>query len=62
VSVFEVDAMGLVTEWVSVNLTRDLIKAAPPYTMQTQLDRIEEETLYKHYTREGYWERRSDNR
>jgi uncharacterized protein YrrD len=42
-------------ETVSVNLTRDSIKAAPPYTMETQLDRIEEETLHKHYAREGYW-------
>jgi len=43
-------------EAVSVNLTRDSIKAAPPYTAETQLDRIEEETLYKHHAREGYWD------
>lgn len=33
-------------ETVSINLSRDAIKAAPPYTMQTQLDRMEEEALY----------------
>jgi hypothetical protein len=49
-------------ETVSVNLTRDSIKAAPPYTMQTQLDRLEEETLHKHYAREGYWSGQNDSR
>ena len=50
-----ISAVSWADETVSVNLTRDSIKAAPPYTMQTQLDRIEEETLHKHYEREGYW-------
>ena len=47
-------------ESVSINLTRDTIKAAPPYTIQTQLDRLEEETLHKHYAREGYWGQHND--
>ena len=50
-----IGAVSWADETVSVNLTRDSIKAAPPYTMQTQLERIEEETLHKHYEREGYW-------
>ncbi len=49
-------------ETVTVNLTRDAIRAAPPYTVQTQLDRIEEETLHKHYAREVYWGQQNDQR
>jgi hypothetical protein len=49
-------------ETVCVNLTRDAITGAPPYTMQTQLDRLEEETLHKHYAREGYWADHNDQR
>jgi uncharacterized protein YrrD len=41
---------------VSVNLTRQVLKSAPPYKAPTQLDRIEEAALHKHYGRRGYWE------
>ena len=40
---------------VSVNLTRQAVKDAPPYESATALDRNEEIHLYKHYKRAGYW-------
>lgn len=40
---------------VSVKLTRQAVKNAPPYDSATPLDRNEEIDLYKHYNRAGYW-------
>lgn len=40
---------------VSVNLTRQSIKDAPPYHSGATLDRDEEISLHKHYKRAGYW-------
>jgi uncharacterized protein YrrD len=40
---------------VSVNLTRQAVKEAPPYDSTTQLDREQESDIYLHYGRTGYW-------
>jgi hypothetical protein len=40
---------------VSVNLTRQAVKDAPPYDSSTQLDRGQEMGVYKHYGRPEYW-------
>jgi hypothetical protein len=40
---------------VSVNLTRQAVKDAPPYDSAVALDRNEEMDLYKHYKRDSYW-------
>lgn len=40
---------------VSVNLTRQIVKDAPPYDSGSQLDRKQETAIYKHYGRPGYW-------
>ena len=40
---------------VNVDLTRAAVQSAPPYDPETQLDRIEEDSMYKHYGRTGYW-------
>ncbi|MHB8455619.1 MAG: PRC-barrel domain-containing protein [Acidiferrobacterales bacterium] len=40
---------------VSVNLTRQAVKNAPPYTSAAPLDREQEVGIYKHYGRPSYW-------
>ncbi|MGA7180332.1 MAG: PRC-barrel domain-containing protein [Thiobacillaceae bacterium] len=40
---------------VSVNLTRQAVKDAPPYDSSAQLDRKLETDIYQHYGRPGYW-------
>jgi hypothetical protein len=40
---------------VSVGLTRQAVKDAPPYDSAAQLDRQREQDLYEHYGRPGYW-------
>jgi len=40
---------------VSVNLTRQAVKEAPPYDSTLQLDREQEMDIYLHYGRTGYW-------
>ena len=40
---------------VSVDLTRQQVKAAPPYDAAARLDREQEVGLHKHYGRAGYW-------
>ena len=40
---------------VSVSLTRQAVKDAPPYNPALTLDRDEEIGLHKHYERAGYW-------
>ena len=40
---------------VSVNLTRQAVKDAPPYDSAVPLDRNQEIGLHKHYKRAGYW-------
>lgn len=40
---------------VSVDLTRQEVKDAPPYDAAEELDRKQEAGIYKHYGRPGYW-------
>ena len=40
---------------VSVNLTRQAVKDAPPYDSALPLDREREMGIYNHYGRAGYW-------
>jgi sporulation protein YlmC with PRC-barrel domain len=40
---------------VSVDLTRQAVKGAPPYDPVAQLDRQREQGIYEHYGRPGYW-------
>jgi hypothetical protein len=40
---------------VSINLTREAVKAAPPYNAAGTLGRHEEMSLHDHYRRAGYW-------
>ena len=40
---------------VSVDLTRQAVKDAPPYDPTAQLDRMQETGLHEHYGRPGYW-------
>jgi len=46
-------------EWpdrlVASGLTRDAVRAAPPFDPATDLDRHAEEALWTHYGRAGYW-------
>lgn len=40
---------------VSVNVTRQAVKDAPPYDLAAALDRKREVGLHQHYGRPGYW-------
>ena len=40
---------------ISVNMTRQEIKDAPPYNTAEQLNRDQEFGIFKHYGRTGYW-------
>jgi hypothetical protein len=40
---------------VSVDLTRQAVKEAPPYDSATRLERSQEAGIYNHYRRAGYW-------
>lgn len=40
---------------VSLDLTRDSVKRAPPYDSTEELNRQRESGLYDHYGRSGYW-------
>jgi hypothetical protein len=40
---------------VSVNVTRQAVKDAPPYDAVAHLDRQQEMGLHEHYGRPGYW-------
>ena len=40
---------------VSVDLTRQAIKDAPPYDSAAQLDRQQEQSIYEHHGRPDYW-------
>jgi len=41
---------------VSVELTRKVLKEAPPYDANSPLDRGQEIALFEHYGRVGYWQ------
>ncbi len=40
---------------VSVDLTRQAVKEAPPYDSAVQMDRKQEMVIHKHYKSTGYW-------
>ena len=40
---------------VSIDLTRQAVKDAPPYDIAARLNREQEESIYQHYERPGYW-------
>jgi PRC-barrel domain len=44
---------------VSVDLTRQAVKDAPPYDPAAQLDRQQEQAIHEHYGRPGYWTTKS---
>jgi hypothetical protein len=50
-----IEAVDWSTSKVSVDLTRHAIKAAPPYDAVAQFTREQEQGLYEHYGRTGYW-------
>ena len=41
---------------VSVDVTRQEVKDAPPYQSEVQFDRVRGADIYKHYKRVGYWD------
>jgi len=40
---------------VSVDVTREFIKQAPHYDKNTEFTRVQEDSLYRHHGRPGYW-------
>jgi hypothetical protein len=40
---------------VSVGVSREIVKHAPPYDAAAALDRQQEESIFDHYGRPGYW-------
>jgi hypothetical protein len=40
---------------VSVSLTRQAVKESPVYDSARMLDRVHEESVFKHYEKTGYW-------
>ncbi len=40
---------------VSVDLSREAVRRAPPYDQAVQLNRQQEQSTYEHYGRHGYW-------
>ncbi|MEO6986003.1 MAG: PRC-barrel domain-containing protein [Paralcaligenes sp.] len=47
---------------VSVDLTRQAVKDAPPYNSTAQMNRKRETELHAHYGRRGYWEDEAKNK
>ena len=50
-----VDEVSWPDSKVSVGLTREAVREAPPYDPSLPLDRAREEAIYQHYGRPGYW-------
>jgi hypothetical protein len=50
-----IEALSWLDAKVSVDVTRQAIKAAPPYDSAAQFDREQEQGMYEHYGRPGYW-------
>jgi hypothetical protein len=44
---------------VTTSLTRKEVKSAPAYDAQLALNRGDEENIYRHYQRQGYWQDRN---
>ncbi|MEB0059706.1 PRC-barrel domain-containing protein [Variovorax sp. LG9.2] len=47
---------------VAVDLTRAAVKGSPPFISTAELSREEEQGLYEHYDRKGYWLRAAPGR
>jgi len=43
----------------ATSLTRQEVKSAQVYDAQTALNRGDEENIYRHYQRQGYWQDRN---
>jgi len=50
-----IESVSWADKRVSVSLTREAVKKAPAYDPATQLDRQQEQAMYEHYGRPGYW-------
>jgi len=50
-----IEAVSWTDAKVSVDLTRQAVKDAPPYDSAAQLDRQQEQAIYEHYGHPGYW-------
>ncbi len=50
-----IDDLKWLDATVSVNVSRQTVKDAPPYLVGRRLDREHEVALHKHYERAGYW-------
>lgn len=50
-----IEAVSWPDATVSVNLTRQAVKDAPPYDAAAQLDRQQERAIHEHYGHPGYW-------
>lgn len=57
-----IDKVSWTNEEVSIDLTRQAIKDAPPYDSTVQLNRDHELGIYKHYGRTGYWTENAKHR
>ena len=52
-----IDNVSWAESQVSVNLTREAIKAAPPFDIANSFTREQEARIHSHYGRVGYWPR-----
>jgi hypothetical protein len=50
-----IEAVSWADAKVSVDLTREAIRGAPPYDSTAQIERQLEQGIYEHYGRPGYW-------
>ncbi|MCE4062704.1 PRC-barrel domain-containing protein [Pandoraea sputorum] len=55
VPIVRIDHVNWLDATVSLALTRDTLKTAPPYDGNARLDRLEEIAIYQHYRLPGYW-------
>ena len=54
-----IESVNWSDETVSVDLLRQAVRDAPRYDPAAQLDRQQEQGIYEHYGRPGYWTTRS---
>ena len=50
-----IEEVRWIDQSVTIDLTRQSVKDAPPYTSDEQLNSEQEINLYRHYDRLGYW-------
>ncbi|VVD61779.1 MULTISPECIES: PRC-barrel domain-containing protein [Pandoraea] len=51
-----IEQMNWLDATVSLALTREAVKAAPPYDAKARLDRRQEISIHNHFGRAGYWD------